>query len=152
MNKKIFYISGILLVLLICVVLISSNVSATSKLTASTSDTFYFYDLNSPASQDGYDAAIVIDGKPYYLDAKCYDKLCEESSSFARGFLNQYRDTSSKQEIYNNLNMKMGEIRSPGESSGDFELPIDKTIEFEYKTGKVGMNNEANIITNINVK
>ena len=85
MMKKII----MLLSLLIIGATLIGIVTASDTIEATTSDTFYFYSLNGPASESGYDAAIVINGTPYYLGYNEYDKLCEESPAFARGFMTQ---------------------------------------------------------------
>ena len=72
-NNK--YLIGIgLLVLLIGI----ATVSATDSIDVTTSDTFYFYSTDSLAADDGYYAAVVVDGTPYYLDDHEYDELCEQ--------------------------------------------------------------------------
>ncbi len=95
-------------------------VVAAESLTASEKDTFYFYSDNSPASQTGYQAAIVIDGKPYYLNTTLCEELADHSTAFKEK-LNEPHTTDS-------------------------EVNIDNPIQFTWKTGKVGMNNEAHII------
>lgn len=145
MMKKII----MLLSLLIIGATLIGIVTASDTIEATTSDTFYFYSLNGPASESGYDAAIIINGTPYYLGYNEYDKLCEESPAFAKGFMTQYQDTSQKADIRNNLGVKYGEISTKNTGNGDFELSVDKPIKFTYHTGKVGMNKEAHIIDSL---
>ena len=115
-----------------------------------TSDTFYFYSTESLAADDGYYAAVSIDGVPYYLDDYEYDELCEYSTNFATGFLAQFQDTSSVQDV------KMGgfsvaTIETPGNPIGDFEMSVDREFSFDYKIGTVGLNKQAHIITDLDL-
>ena len=68
-----------------------SAVSASDSIDVTTGDTFYFYSTDSLAANDGYYAAVVVDGTPYYLNYDNYDKLCEYSTSFAEGLIRQFR-------------------------------------------------------------
>ena len=142
MNKK-YLIALILLLITI------GTVSA-GTVHVSTSDSFYFYSLDSPAANDDYYAAIVVDGVPYYLANDEYDELCDYSYSFASGFLKQFHDYSSSEDIYMG-SVKVGTVRNPGQPIGDFETGVDKEFSFTYKTGKVGLNKNAHIITNLNL-
>lgn len=143
MNKK------VILLLIIFLASIGA-VSASETIDVTTSDTFYFYSLDSLAADDGYFAAVVVDGVPYYLDDYEYDELCEYSTSFATGFLAQFQDTSSVQDV------KMGHFRvatieTPGYSVGDFEQNVDKKFSFDYTEGTVGLNKHAHIITSLDL-
>ena len=120
-NNK--YLIGIgLLVLLIGI----ATVSATDSIDVTTSDTFYFYSTDSLAADDGYYAAVVVDGTPYYLDD-------HESQDIKMG------------------HVKVGSLVTPGTPVGDFEQPVDKEFSFDYKIGQVGLNKNAHIITNLDL-
>ena len=143
MNKKVLF--GLIIFLVGMGV-----VSASDSIDVSTSDTFYFYSTDSLAADDGYYAAVSVDGIPYYLDDYEYDELCEYSTNFATGFLTQFQDTSTVQDV------KMGHfsvatIETPGYSVGDFELKVDKKFSFDYTIGTVGLNKQAHIITNLDL-
>ena len=145
MNIK-YLISIVLFVFLISL----SAVSASDSIDVTTGDTFYFYSTESLAANDGYYAAVVVDGTPYYLNYDNYDKLCEYSTSFAEGLIRQFRDTSTTQDI------KVGgahvaSLVTPGNPVGDFEKSVDKKFSFDYKTGQVGLNKNAHIITNLDL-
>ena len=116
-NKKII-ISTLLIALLTLTVVV-----ATESLTASEKDSFYFYSDNSPASQSGYHAAIVIDGTPYYLNKEQCKEIADHSTTFKEK-LNEPHNTDS-------------------------EIKIDNHLQFTWKTGKVGLNNEAHIVDKI---
>ena len=144
-NNK--YLIGIgLLVLLIGI----ATVSATDSIDVTTSDTFYFYSTDSLAADEGYYAAVVVDGTPYYLDDHEYDELCEYSTSFAEGLIYQFQDTSTTQDIKMG-HVKVGSLVTPGTPVGDFEQPVDKEFSFDYKIGQVGLNKNAHIITNLDL-
>ena len=138
------------LILLISIIFALISISAVSAghIDVTTSDTFYFYSLNSLAANDGYDAAVSVDGTPYYLNYNDYDKLSEFSTSFAKGFLNQYQDTSTVQDVKMG-NLRVATIETPGYDIGDFEMPVDKEFGFDYKIGTVGMNKNAHIISKL---
>ena len=143
--KKITFLVFIILLASICAV------SASNTIDVTTSDTFYFYSTDSLAANDGYYAAVSVDGTPYYLDDASYDKLCKYSTNFAEGFIHQFRDTSTTQDI------KMGSIRvasieTPGEPVGDFEVGVDKEFSFTYRIGQVGLNKQAHIITSLDLE
>ena len=144
MKRSILIISIVLMALSIGVIYASESIDVT------TSDTFYFYSLDSLAANDGYYAAVSVDGTPYYLDDPEYNKLCEYSSNFATGFLTQFQDTSTTYDIRSG-GIKVGTIEAPGNSIGDFELGVDKEFSFTYKIGTVGMNKNAHIITSLNL-
>ena len=95
-----------------------SAVSASDSIDVTTGDTFYFYSTDSLAANDGYYAAVVVDGTPYYLDYDNYDK---------------------------SINV------TPGNPVGDFEKSVDKKFSFDYKTGQVGLNKNAHIITDLDL-
>lgn len=116
-----------------------------------TSDTFYFYSLDSLAANEGYNAAVSVDGTPYYLANSEYDELCEYSYNFATGFLMQFQDTSSVQDVKMG-SLSVATIETQGYTIGDFEQPVDKEFSFDYKIGQVGMNKNAHIITNLHLK
>ncbi|WP_410319846.1 hypothetical protein, partial [Methanobrevibacter sp.] len=109
----------------------SESRGSSHDIDVTTSETFHFYATNSPAANDDYYAAVVVDGNPYYLGNSEYDELCEYSNSFASGMITQFQDTST--------------------NVGDFDLRVDKPFSFHYKIGKVGLNKEAHIITNLNL-
>jgi hypothetical protein len=126
-------------------------VSAVNTIDVTTADTFYFYSTDSLAADDGYYAAVVVDGTPYYLDDSEYGELCEYSTNFASGFIYQFQDTSTTQDI------KMGHVKvaslvTPGTPVGDFELKVDKKFSFDYKIGQVGLNKNAHIITDLDLE
>ena len=98
-------------------------VVAAESLTASENDSFYFYSDSSPASQSGYHAAIVIDGTPYYLSSTKCKEIADHSTTFKEK-LNEPHTTDS-------------------------EIKLDNSLQFTWKTGKVGMNNEAHIVETI---
>lgn len=143
MNKRI---------ILALIVLIASIgvVSASDSIDVTTSDTFYFYSTDSLAAADGYYAAVVVDGTPYYLDDPEYNELCEYSTSFAEGLIYQFQDTSTSQDIKMG-NVKVSSLVTPGNPVGDFEQPVDKKFSFDYKIGQVGLNKQAHIITNLDL-
>lgn len=139
-----------LLIYIILVILSVGTIYASDSIDVTTDDTFYFYSMDSLAADDGYFAAVVVDGTPYYLDDYEYDELCEYSTSFATGFLAQFQDTSTVQEV------KMGHTRvatieTPGYSIGDFEQNVDKKFSFNYEIGQVGLNKNAYIITDLDL-
>ena len=72
MNKR-------LLIGLIILLASIGAVSASDSIDVTTSDTFYFYSTDSLAANDGYYAAVVVDGTPYYLDDHEYDELCTKT-------------------------------------------------------------------------
>ena len=115
-----------------------------------TGDTFYFYSTDSLAANDGYYAAVVVDGTPYYLDYNDYDKMCQYSTSFAAGFLKQFKDTSSSQKVKVG-GMSVASIETPGKPVGDFEKSVDKKFSFDYTLGTVGLNKQAHIITSLDL-
>ena len=128
----------------------NSGSSGSKHIDVTTSDSFYFYSTESLAADEGYYAAVVVDGTPYYLDDHEYDELCHYSNIFASGFINQFQDTSTTQDV------KMGHttvvtIETPGNPVGDFELNVDKEFSFDYKIGTVGLNKQAHIITNLDL-
>lgn len=145
MDKKYLIIIG-LLVLITCI----SAVSASDSMDVTTSDTFYFYSTDSLAADDGYFAAVVVDGTPYYLDDYEYDELCEYSTNFAEGLIYQFQDTSTVQDIKMG-HIKVGSLVTPGNPVGDFELNVDKEFSFDYKIGQVGLNKNAHIITDLDL-
>ena len=140
----------ILLISIILILFSVGLVSASNSIDVTKDDTFYFYSTDSLAANDGYYAAVSVDGIPYYLDDYEYDELCEYSTNFATGFLTQFQDTSTVQDV------KMGHfsvatIETPGYSVGDFELKVDKKFSFDYTIGTVGLNKQAHIITNLDL-
>ena len=141
--KRITVILISILILFACV-----NAVSAGHVDVTTSDTFYFYSLNSLAANYGYDAAVSVDGTPYYLNYNDYDKLAEFSTSFAIGFLNQYQETSTVQDVKMG-NLRVANIEIPGYDIGDIEMPVDKDFGFDYKIGTVGLNKNAHIITNL---
>ena len=143
MNKKIV-LALVLLLVSICAV------SATNTIDVTTSDTFYFYSTDSLAADDGYYAAVVVDGIPYYLDDPEYNELCEYSTNFAEGLIYQFQDTSTVQDIQMG-HVKVGSLVTPGSPVGDFELNVDKEFSFDYKIGQVGLNKNAHIITDLDL-
>lgn len=142
---------GLLLFISVILVLLSVGIIfASSTIDVTTSDTFYFYSTDSLAANDGYFAAVSVDGTPYYLDDHEYDELCEYSTNFAEGMIYQFQDTSTVQDI------KMGHVKvaslvTPGDPVGDFELNVDKEFSFDYKIGTVGLNKQAHIITKLHL-
>ena len=125
-------------------------ISAADTVDVTTGDTFYFYSTDSLAANDGYYAAVVVDGTPYYLDYNDYDKMCQYSTSFAAGFLKQFKDTSSSQKVKVG-GMSVASIETPGKPVGDFEKSVDKKFSFDYTLGKVGLNKQAHIITSLDL-
>ena len=123
-------------------------IHASNTVDVTTDDTFYFYSTDSLAADDGYFAAVVVDGTPYYLDDHEYDELCEYSTSFAQGLIIQFQDTSSSQDIRIGYT-KVATLVTPGNPVSDFEMPVDKEFSFDYKIGQVGLNKNAHIITNL---
>ena len=76
--------------------------------------------------------------------------MCEYSTSFAEGLIRQFQDTSTTQDI------KVGgahvaSLVTPGNPVGDFEKSVDKKFSFDYKTGQVGLNKNAHIITDLDL-
>lgn len=145
MNKKLVFSISVILVLFFM-----GSINASNTIDVTTADTFYFYSLDSLAANDGYYAAVSVDGSPYYLDENEYDELCKYSDSFAIGFINQFADTSSVQDV------KMGSVtiatvETPGYTTGDHEMNVDKAFSFDYKIGQVGLNKQAHIITNLHL-
>lgn len=142
---------GLILFISVILVLLSVGIIfASSTIDVTTSDTFYFYSTDSLAANDGYFAAVSVDGTPYYLDDHEYDELCEYSTNFAEGMIYQFQDTSTVQDV------KMGHVKvaslvTPGNPVGDFELNVDKEFSFDYKIGTVGLNKQAHIITNLHL-
>ena len=145
MNKKL--IIGTMLIIFLTGI---SAVSASDSIHVTTDDTFYFYSTDSLAANDDYYAAVVVDGIPYYLGNSEYDELCEYSTSFAEGLIQQFQDTSTTQDIKMG-HVKVGSLVTPGNPVGDFEQPVDKEFSFDYKIGKVGLNENAHIITNLDL-
>ncbi|MBR3112569.1 MAG: hypothetical protein IKH29_02505 [Methanobrevibacter sp.] len=131
------------IILLACMGAVSA-----ADIDVTTSDTFYFYSLDSLAANDEYYAAISVDGTPYYLDYDDYDKLAEFSNSFAIGFINQFQDTSTVQDVKMG-GLSVATIETPGYTIGDFEQPVDKEFSFDYKTGTVGLNKNAHIVSKL---
>ena len=125
-------------------------IHASNTVDVTTDDTFYFYSTDSLAADDGYFAAVVVDGTPYYLDDHEYDELCEYSTSFAQGLILQFRDTSSSQDIRIGYT-KVATLVTPGNPVSDFEMPVDREFSFDYKIGQVGLNKNAHIITNLHL-
>jgi len=144
MNNKLLFAISIILVIL------SIGTVSASDIDVTTGDTFYFYSTDSLAADDGYYAAVVVDGIPYYLDDPEYNELCEYSTNFAEGFIYQFQDTSSVQDVKMG-GIRVGSIVTPGTAVGDFEQSVDKEFGFDYKTGQVGLNKNAHIITNLNL-
>lgn len=145
MNKKLLLSFSVVFILLGI-----TAVSASESIDVTTADTFYFYSTDSLAANDGYYAAVVVDGVPYYLDDPEYNKLCEYSTTFAEGLIYQFQDTSSTQDIKMG-HVKVGSLETPGDPVGDFELSVDKEFSFKYKTGTVGLNKNAHIITSLDL-
>lgn len=146
MNKK--YLIGFgLIILLTCI----SSVSASDSIDVTTDDTFFFYSTESLAADDGYYAAVVVDGVPYYLDNPEYDELCEYSTNFAEGLIYQFQETSTVQDVKMG-NVKVASLVTPGNPVGDFELNVDKEFSFNYEIGQVGLNKQAYIITDLDLK
>ena len=137
---------------ILCIALILTfslgAIHASNTVDVTTDDTFYFYSTDSLAADDGYFAAVVVDGTPYYLDDHEYDELCEYSTSFAQGLIIQFQDTSSSQDIRIGYT-KVATLVTPGNPVSDFEMPVDKEFSFDYKIGQVGLNKNAHIITNL---
>ena len=92
--------------------------------------------------------AVSVDGTPYYLDYYDYDELAEYSTSFAIGFINQFQDTSTVQDVKMG-GLSVATIETPGYTIGDFEQPVDKEFSFDYKIGTAGLNKNAHIITDL---
>lgn len=122
-----------------------------SDIDVTTSDTFYFYSTDSLAANDGYYAAVSVDGTPYYLADHEYDELCRYSTAFASGFIYQFQDTSTVQDVKMG-HLKIATVETPGYAIRDFELDVDKEFSFDYKIGTVGLNKQAHIITNLDLK
>ena len=145
MKMKLF-----LLISMLVLVFGVNAISAADTVDVTTGDTFYFYSTDSLAANDGYYAAVVVDGTPYYLDYNDYDKMCQYSTSFAAGFLKQFKDTSSSQKVKVG-GMSVASIETPGKPVGDFEKSVDKKFSFDYNLGTVGLNKQAHIITSLNL-
>lgn len=141
----------ILLISIMLLVFSASTIYASDSIDVTTSDTFYFYSTESLAADDGYYAAVSIDGVPYYLDDYEYDELCEYSTNFATGFITQFQDTSTVQDVKMG-GIRVGSIETPGNPVGDFELSVDKEFSFDYKIGTVGLNKQAHIITDLDLE
>ena len=139
-----------LLISMLVLVFGVNEISAADTVDVTTGDTFYFYSTDSLAANDGYYAAVVVDGTPYYLDYNDYDKMCQYSTSFAAGFLKQFKDTSSSQKVKVG-GMSVASIETPGKPVGDFEKSVDKKFSFDYTLGKVGLNKQAHIITSLDL-
>lgn len=139
-----------LLVFMALLLLGVNAVFAADTVDVTTGDTFYFYSTDSLAANDGYYAAVVVDGTPYYLDYNDYDKMCQYSTSFAAGFLKQFKDTSSSQKVKVG-GMSVASIETPGKPVGDFEKSVDKKFSFDYTLGTVGLNKQAHIITSLDL-
>lgn len=144
--KKVLILSFSVLLILLSL----TAISASESIDVTTGDTFYFYSTDSLAADDGYYAAVVVDGIPYYLDDPEYNELCEYSTTFAEGLIYQFQDTSSVQDIKMG-HVKVGSLVTPGNPVGDFELNVDKEFSFDYKIGQVGLNKNAHIITNLDL-
>lgn len=141
------------LILLIFVILAAFSIGtiyASETIDVTTSDSFYFYSTDSLAANDGYYAAVSVDGTPYYLDNENYDKLCNYSNSFAQGLIYQFQDTTTKQDIKMG-SVKVGTLETPHNPVGDFEKSVDKEFSFKYKIGQVGLNKNAHIITSLDL-
>ena len=139
-----------MLIALIFIIISASAIYAYENIDVTTSDTFYFYSTDSLAADDGYYAAVSVDGTPYYLDDHNYDKLCKYSNSFAQGCIYQFQDTSLTQDIKVG-SIKVGSLNTPGYPVGDFEKSVDKEFSFKYKIGQVGLNKQAHIITSLDL-
>ncbi len=141
---------SIIIFSLILILFSIGTLYASDSIDVTTEDTFYFYSTDSLAADDGYYAAVVVDGTPYYLDDTEYDKLCEYSTNFAEGLIYQFQDTSSTQDIKMGY-VKVGSLVTPGNPVGDFERNVDKEFSFDYEIGQVGLNKNAHIITKLNL-
>lgn len=140
----------LMILVVISVILSAGIVYASNSIDVTTDDTFYFYSTDSLAADDGYYAAVVVDGIPYYLDDPEYNELCEYSTNFAEGLIYQFQDTSTVQDIKMG-HVKVGSLVTPGNPVGDFELNVDKEFSFNYKIGQVGLNKKAHVITDLDL-
>ena len=59
---------SIIIFSLILILFSIGTLYASDSIDVTTEDTFYFYSTDSLAADDGYYAAVVVDGTPYYLD------------------------------------------------------------------------------------
>lgn len=142
LNNKI-----ILSIFIVAILLVTSVAYASEKIDV-TSGTYYFHGTDEPAFEDGYYANIEVDGEVYYFNDATYDAMCEYDNSFARGLIKQFGDNQNEADIKNVLGMKVGSISS-NEGVSPFTEPVTKSFSFEYEKGTIGLNKDANIITQV---
>ena len=94
------------------------------RVTVTLNDSFMFYAKNSPASSSGYDAAVVVNGTPYYIAVENF---------ILEGYSPAYNGGLKKRE----------------DSPVDFELKVDKPFSFTFEKKKVGANKDAHVITKL---
>lgn len=122
MDKKYF----IILISLLLVFSIST-VSASEKISATPSEYFTYYGVDTPAGQT-HSFGIEVDSKVYYISDSIASKLASISSNFRE----VYAETSS----------------SYYEGMADFKN--DEYFDFEYISGQqVGFNDNAKVITKV---
>lgn len=145
--------------LMVLIFIVFSTISAVSAATIEVEedDSFYYYSENTPASQTGYSYAILIDGTPYYLTSAAESELCDFNTNFKSFFQQEtslnYGD-SFKPDYTVSFGAYTGKVYE-GTSYQSKDVVKDTEFEngeyftIEYKIGKVGLNENANIVTKV---
>lgn len=134
-------------IVIVATLLLSGAVYAAGEIEV-TDGEYYFHGSDEPAYDSGYFTSISVDGKVYYFDDETYDKMCEYDSNFAYGFMAQFGEDSNSVDVKNVLGVKVGSISS-SVSSEPFYQDALKTFSFDFEKGTVGLNSDANIITEV---
>ena len=141
----------VLLISIFMIALSAGTAFATNQVDITTGDSYYyFHSTNSSEADDGYYASIVVDGVSYYLNETLYNELCRHSDAFATGFMEQFLNGTSVDDA-KNLNATPSDLKNKTMAVDDFKKQIDEEFSFHYKTGKVGTNENSNIITKLNL-
>ncbi len=129
----------------------NSGKSGTKHMEATTSDKFFFFPLDDLASKSMYYASVLIDGEEYYLGPSQYEELCLYSNTFAIGYNQQLQFAESTIQLIElqGRAYETGTIITPPSGGDFFELNVDKNFSFDYKSGTVGLNKDAYIITKL---
>lgn len=148
MNKK-------YLVILVSVLLLFtlSSVSASEKITATSSDHFGYYGPDTPAGKT-HSFSVEVDSNVYYISDSLANKLAAYSSSFRRVYeydLDKYSNKYKPDAVsFGSNGVNAYYQLNNNQDTEMFEFQNDKTFEFEYSTGNtVGYNKNAKIITKI---
>lgn len=97
---------------------------------ATTKDTFIFYSKPVSSQNSSIWAAVLINGTPYYIDNgdDAFDKLDNNSASFKDAWIQSFAS----------------------QSSSDLKVPVDKEFTFKCMPAKIGTNDSAYLITDVN--